>query len=980
MIGQTISHYRIVARLGEGGMGVVYRAEDLSLGRQVAVKFLSPRLSSDPEARRRFLREACAAASLDHPGICTVYDAGEVDGQLFMAMALLEGQTLRERIAAGPLPIDAAVEIAMQLAEALADAHGKGVVHRDVKPTNIMLLPHGQAKVMDFGLAHLAGGSQLTQAGTTLGTAPYMSPEQTRGETTDARSDIWSLGGVLYEMVSGRLPFASEHGPGLVYAILHEEPEPLTGLRTGVPMELEKVVGKCLAKDAGLRYQHADELAVDLRRLLTQSETTRIAPRPILPQTKSPKPRLWIMAAASLVMLGAAAWLLVPRLRSPNVDPQSMALAVIDFRDLSTPDDLTVSAGMSGLLQVGLVEISPIRVISPEYLLDLRRRLFGAARGPIADDQALEVARQSGATLLLCGQMTQQAKSRAVMWRLVDARDGKSLLARRAEGEMLAALADRIIGDVLPVLAQQAGTAGSAQAAPPTTEAFTTASPAAYRHFMTGQLLQEAGQYLEASNEFRMAARIDTTFALASLWLSRTIDSINPNARTLEAGSSLEHAWRHRDRLNEADRMRAEAIRLRLVNENSKASAAFERIATRWPDDRRSLTDLYVAYEWEWRFDEAEAVVNQAATLYPDDLVLHTGRVTVQIYRGHLAEAAAISRQYVARHRDEASAWSILGDAQMFAGLQDSAAFSYMRATDLGRPVPRVWLAYARGDLNRAIAIAESLAAEPRLESQIRVGRLVIGSGPPIHLAGLLAEAGRYRETLAIYDLADSLDNGDPVRRSRRYRLLLEMNRPAEVLALSDEMARMSGSRRARWGGMVWRAQALALMGSLPQAHAALDTIRENGDALIGGLSRIRELFASAFVALSEDKPKSALGDLSTLAEIGMTGTFYDIEYRELLARAYRMGGRPGDAAQVHTDLLRVYGGHALSHYELGRIYEEMKRPQDARREYERFLVIWAKADRDAPQLLEARRRLSMLSMGRAAPLQCPNDANPTRC
>ncbi len=231
MIGKKISHYRVLSKLGEGGMGVVYGAEDLNLGRRAAVKVLSPHLISDPKARNRFLHEAKAAAALDHPGICPVYEAGEVEGQLFIAMALLEGQTLQNRIASGPLAIDESLDIAAQVAGALKEAHGKGIVHRDIKPANVMLLSSGQAKVMDFGLARLEGATQLTRTGATLGTAAYMSPEQVRGEVADARSDIWSLGVVLYEMVSGRLPFRGEYEPAVEYAIVHEEPELLNAVR-----------------------------------------------------------------------------------------------------------------------------------------------------------------------------------------------------------------------------------------------------------------------------------------------------------------------------------------------------------------------------------------------------------------------------------------------------------------------------------------------------------------------------------------------------------------------------------------------------------------------------------------------------------------------------------------------------------------------------------------------------------------------------
>jgi serine/threonine protein kinase/WD40 repeat protein len=258
-------------------MGVVYRAEDLGLGRQVAVKILSPQLVSDPKARRRFLREAKAAAALDHQGICTVHEAGEAEGQLFIAMALLEGQTLRDRITAGPMAIGESLDIAAQVVSALKEAHGKGIVHRDIKPANIMLLSSGQAKVMDFGLARLEGATQLTRTGMTLGTVAYMSPEQVRGEVVDGRSDIWSLGVVLYEMVTGRLPFRGEYEPAVEYAIVHEEPEALVVVRPEVTPELEKFIGKCLKKNSSERYQSADEVLTALGWL--RSREARVTPK-----------------------------------------------------------------------------------------------------------------------------------------------------------------------------------------------------------------------------------------------------------------------------------------------------------------------------------------------------------------------------------------------------------------------------------------------------------------------------------------------------------------------------------------------------------------------------------------------------------------------------------------------------------------------------------------------------------------------------
>ena len=275
MIGRTVSHYRILQRIGGGGMGEVYKGEDLRLQRAVALKFLPERLTRDDAANERFVQEARAVSALDHRNICTLYDIDHTDDQVFIVMAYYDGDTLQSRIAAGPLTAEESLDIAIQVADGLSHSHAHGIVHRDIKPANVLITRDGTAKIVDFGIAKLRQQTLLTTEGVLLGTAAYMSPEQARGRGVDHTTDIWSLGVVLYEMFTGRRPFTGEVEMGVMYAIVHEDPEVITTLHPGLSVEVSAAVHKALAKNPADRYQSMDEMLADLRELRSTGGTSR---------------------------------------------------------------------------------------------------------------------------------------------------------------------------------------------------------------------------------------------------------------------------------------------------------------------------------------------------------------------------------------------------------------------------------------------------------------------------------------------------------------------------------------------------------------------------------------------------------------------------------------------------------------------------------------------------------------------------------
>jgi|GEM_PF-133211 len=360
--GAEVSHYKIISKIGAGGMGEVYLAEDTKLKRQVALKFLPQHLCQDEACRKRFTREAQAAAGLDHPNIVPVYEVGEFKGRPFFAMAHIEGQSLREVIKQGKLTVNEVVDLTMQVCEGLYEAHSAGVVHRDIKPGNIIIDKKGKPRLLDFGLATVSGEEKLTKTGSTLGTVGYMSPEQIDGKNVDHRSDLFSVGVILYEMITGRRPFAGDNDAAVVKAISSSTPEPIARFKSGVTGELQSIIDKALSKDVSIRYQHADGMLADLRRLAVSERVT-------VPAKKKAR-RLWWAAAISLLII-VAAWggLQFKHWLAPT-EAQVKSLAVVDFDNIGAEEDAYLASGLAEDLAVKLRRLEGFHVASSA---DIRR-------------------------------------------------------------------------------------------------------------------------------------------------------------------------------------------------------------------------------------------------------------------------------------------------------------------------------------------------------------------------------------------------------------------------------------------------------------------------------------------------------------------------------------------------------------------------------------------------------------------------------